>query len=474
MIIKSLIFSIFILSTHLLFSQVQIGWLGNILVNDTSWSPKGNYHTSVYPNFTSNNFSNGFSINEKSQIIPLLDVGAQYDGKFNFRTGVGFSIESLKTKRFYFRIGGLFGYQKQDSLFHSPGANVGNSLFCTPLIRLGYKAKKFFDAQIGYDKNFIGDGSRSLFLSDYGKPYPFARLNANFWHVNYSIYYQFLNESVDSKYKSKFAASHHVSWNATRWWNFSIFETVLFQPKDTMLVRGFDAEYLNPLVFYRPQEFSVGSSDNVILGASTSFKWNRNIIYGQFVIDDILVKEAFKRSGWWGNKLAWQIGWKSYLNYKSKLIKVRIESNCVRPYTFSHIHSLANYGNQNSPLAHPLGSNFGEILMEASTVFDKYYLKVFLSSGMFGINKDGKNYGSNIYTPYINRPYDIDCRIGQGIRNYFVVLNLHAAYNLLKEGNIYAFAETQFRYDSAIQGAKFKLIPIIGIRSYLWNDYRNY
>ena len=465
---------LFITLSKSICSQTQLDWLGNILVEDTSWSAKGNYHTSIYPSFKNDNSVNGFQISSKLQLVPLTDIGIQFDGNLNYRAAIGAAFELKNAKHFYYRIGGLIGYQEKDSLFDAKSKEINSNLYVNPLIRLGYKAKRFFDAQIGYDKNFIGDGNRSLFLSDYGKPYPFAKINANFWHVNYSILYQFYNEKVEDKNRSKFSATHHVSWNATRWWNFSIFETVMFQPRDTMLNRGFDVEYLNPIVFYRPQEFSIGSSDNVILGISSSYKWNRNMIYGQFVIDDILVKEAFKRSGWWGNKLAWQLGWKTYLKYKSKLIKLRIESNCVRPYTYSHANNLANYGNDNSVLAHPLGSNFGEILLDVSSQFDKFYFKVFISTGLFGFDKDDKNYGTNIYTPYINRPYDINCRIGQGKRNYFVLLNLHAAYNLLKEGNIYAFAETQFRYDSAVQGAKFKLIPTIGIRSYLWNDYRNY
>jgi len=46
-------------------------------------------------------------------------------------------------------------------------------------------ATKYIDIQFGYDKNFIGDGYRSLFLSDFGDSYLFLKLNTRIWKFNY-------------------------------------------------------------------------------------------------------------------------------------------------------------------------------------------------------------------------------------------------------------------------------------------------
>lgn len=48
-----------------------------------------------------------------------------------------------------------------------------------------FNAAKFIDFQIGYDKNFIGNGYRSLFLSDWGNSYLFAKINTKIWKLNY-------------------------------------------------------------------------------------------------------------------------------------------------------------------------------------------------------------------------------------------------------------------------------------------------
>src|SRR5690606_26487963 len=88
----------------------------------------------------------------------------------------------------------------------------------------------------------------------------------NFWRDNSS-------NPFDTKQDIfKFNSTHYLSWNITRYLNFSVFETVVFQGKDTLVNRGFDFNYINPVVFYRPVEYGLGSSDNVLLGANLSSK----------------------------------------------------------------------------------------------------------------------------------------------------------------------------------------------------------
>ena len=116
--------------------------------------------------------------------------------------------------------------------------------------RIAFQPHKYFNFQLGLDKNFIGEGCRSLFLSDYGKPYAFGKMQTHFWHLEYTILYQGLTEQYQNKTRLKFGSSHFLSWNVTSWLNINFFESVIFQAKDTLLQRGFDPEYLNPFVFF--------------------------------------------------------------------------------------------------------------------------------------------------------------------------------------------------------------------------------
>ena len=336
--------------------------------------------------------------------------------------------------------------------------------------RVSYTPNHIFNFQVGVDRNFIGEGSRSLFLSDYGKPYPFAQIRARFWHIEYLVMYQFFKENYNQSWQAKYGAMHYLSWNVVKWLNVGIFETVVFQPKDTLLNRGYELEYLNPVIFYRPQEYAIGSSDNVLLGASISAKWKGHALYGQLILDEFLLSEIRAKSGWWANKYGAQLGVKGRFTLKKEKFFYRVEGNAVRPYTYAHLNPLQNYANAGYTLAHPYGGNFGEILGELKWQKNNWMVKTFISYGIQGFDKDGKSYGGDVYQPYTNRPDNYDHEIGQGQKNNFFRNQWIVSYLLYGEYNI--FAEMNLRYDSAF--SRFSFLPMIGFRSNLWNDYRNY
>ena len=130
-----------------------------------------------------------------------------------------------------------------------------------------------------------------------------------------------------------------------------------------------------------------------------------------------------------------------------------------------------------APHSPPYGSSFAEVLTELNwrkTLNAKLRLRFFASFGVKGTNVDSLNYGSDIYESYINRPSDFGNYIGQGIKQTFFITNTRASYPILKEGRIHAFAELQTQYVKMDGFQKLSFLPMIGIRSYLWNDYRNY
>ena len=306
---------------------------------------------------------------------------------------------------------------------------------------------------------------------------PFGQIRAQFWHMEYSVNYQFLSENFMGQRQSKYMTSHYLSWNILPWLNLGVFEAVVFQPKDTLLNRGYDVEYLNPFVLFRPQEYSMGSSDNVIIGAALKASFKNLTIYSQLVLDEFLLSEIRARSGWWGNKFGAQIGVKGVVSAGEYFFDYRIEGNIVRPYTFSHLTPLQVYGHRGSVLAHPYGSNFAEILTElnwSKNINPKLKLRFFASFGVRGTNIDSLNYGSDIYESYINRSNDFGNYIGQGTKQTFFITNTRVSYPILKEGRIHVFAELQTQYIKMDGFKNLSVLPMIGVRSYLWNDYRNY
>ena len=48
-----------------------------------------------------------------------------------------------------------------------------------------FNAAKYIDVAFGYDRNFIGNGYRSLLLSDFSNNTLFLNLNTRIWKINY-------------------------------------------------------------------------------------------------------------------------------------------------------------------------------------------------------------------------------------------------------------------------------------------------
>ncbi|MBI3883125.1 MAG: hypothetical protein HY305_02640 [Sphingobacteriales bacterium] len=262
---------------------------------------------------------------------------------------------------------------------------------------ISFKAVKHIDVQFGYDKNFIGDGYRSLFLSDWGNSYLFLKLNTKVGIFNYQNLFMELTpqfvKGPDTLLSKKYAAMHHLSVNVTKWLNVGLFEGVIFGRKD-----HFDFQYLNPIIFYRHIEGTVGSPDNAVAG----FDYKANIahkfqLYGQILLDEFVFSKIKENKGWWANKWAWQAGVKYIDAFGIKNLDLQFESNRVRPFTYSHSNAVANYTHYNQPLAHPLGANFQEfIALGYYQPAPKWRINakiIYYKQGLDSLN--GANYGSD-------------------------------------------------------------------------------
>jgi Capsule assembly protein Wzi len=280
-----------------------------------------------------------------------------------------------------------------------------------------FNAAKFIDFQFGYDKNFIGNGYRSLFLSDWGNSYLFAKINTRVWKFNYQTLFMELMPSFekrgDTLLDRKYAAMHHLSMNVTKWLNIGLFEGVVFGRRNR-----FDFQYLNPVIFYRHIEGSLGSKDNAVAGID--FKANlahRVQLYGQLLLDEFILSEIRSNRGFWANKWGVQAGLKYIDAFGVRNLDVQLESNRVRPYTYSHTDSTANYTHYNQPLAHPLGSNFQEFIgivrYQPSPKWYLYGRAIYYNQGLDSLN--GVNRGADPFRANVDgRNTDIGFKLGSG------------------------------------------------------------
>jgi hypothetical protein len=268
-----------------------------------------------------------------------------------------------------------------------------------------FNAAKFIDISFGYDRNFIGSGYRSLFLSDFSAPATFLRLNTRIWKFNYQNLFMELNSAQrlngDQLLPKKYAAMHHLDLGVTKWLNVGLFEGIVFGRTN-----HFEFGYLIPVIFYRSLEQQNGSFDNSVAGID--FKANvarRFQFYGQLLLDEFKLSEVKSNRGWWANKFGFQLGAKYIDAFNIRNLDLQVEVNRVRPFTYSHNDSVANYTHYNQPLAHPLGANFQEFIGTARYQPAPKWLLYGKAIYYFqGLDTALTSFGGNIFLP--NRPID--------------------------------------------------------------------
>lgn len=345
---------------------------------------------------------------------------------------------------------------------------------------ISYSPSKYFNFQLGRGKNFIGEGYRSLILSDVANFYDYLKVTTSFWKVKYVNLFSRMkdfsgNYELPGSGRDKYTSMHYLSWNVSKRLNVGLFEAIVWQSEDSLTQRGFDIYYLNPIIFYRPVEFSLGSPDNALIGASASFKLSRSIkFYGQLMLDEFLLKEIRASRGWWANKQAAQLGMRYYNAFKIKGLMLNGEFNYIRPFTYSHALISQNYGHSKSSLAHPLGANLREVILGAHYCKKDWYLETRISYVEKGLNKmPDLNEGGDIFRPVtdVSNIREFGNRTGQGLLTKMIFARLKVSRRIARRNNLRLQLEIQHYSASNSRASNNNTFFQVGIKSNMFNDY---
>ncbi|HVY74917.1 MAG TPA: hypothetical protein VG890_08820, partial [Puia sp.] len=141
------------------------------------------------------------------------------------------------------------------------------------------------------------------------------------------------------------------------------------------------------------------------------------------------------------NKQGFQFGVKYIDAFNVKNLDFQLETNMVRPYTYSHSDTVSNYSHYNQPLAHPLGANFIEFIGIAKyQPTYKWNMELKCIYYRQGLDSGGVNYGGNIFLNYNTRPADYGVTLPYGVAANCLNTSAYVSYqwkeNLFLEGTI--------------------------------------
>ncbi len=435
--------------------------------------------------------------------LPDVTVGRDFSGKkttwLNTR---GYQIGGTIGTKFSFYTS---GYENQavfpdyvnkyinrtssSSVFIVPGQSYDRSYgkrtsdwsYVTAL--LSYTPAKYLNIALGQDKTFIGDGYRSVLLSDFASNYPFLKLTATLGDVRYMVMWAYMQDPLAQKFsyedsnRRKWGVFHYLDWSVNNKLSLGFYDSVIWAEKDNQgNKRGFDFNYVNPFVFLRPLEANSGSGDNALIGFTGKYKFvDKAAVYGQFALDEYEAKNFFSSNGSSRNKYAWQLGLRGAELLAVKHLNYLLEVNNAKPYTYSETSSIINYSQNTEPLAHPFGANFREVVGILNYSIGRFNFYGQAEFGHYGLDPTlTDDYGKDIFKPYTDASKTLGNYTGQGITTNLYYGEGRVSYILNPKYNLRLEIGGVLRQEKNYLNTNNTTMFTVGLRSSFRNLYYDF
>lgn len=294
---------------------------------------------------------------------------------------------------------------------------------------VSYQPCKKVNVQLGHGKQKIGNGYRSLLLSDNAFNYPYVRITSEWLKnkIQYSnIYAVLMNlETGGAKtpphteplFQKKAMAVQYLSYNLTKRINLGLFQGMIWNAADSSNKQHLEWQYFNPLIFSNLGFYGLNHKNNILIGINVNVKITNKInIYGQMMADDL---SNTKNTG---NAAGYQVGINYFDAFKLKNLSLQAEYNDVSEGSYTN--PITSYSNQsfshyNQYLTYTPG--YGkEFVALADYKYKRFFANVKLNIQWFTLNSYAL-YNNSLqrlqfgYT--INPAYNFNVSISYNSRN---------------------------------------------------------
>ncbi len=266
-----------------------------------------------------------------------------------------------------------------------------------------FSPTKWLTAQLGHGRHFIGEGYRSLLLSDNALVYPYLRISLRYkqwqWTMMRSQFSDFGKPTQTEKvwhyeyHYRRYASSNYISYKPHKKIEIGLYEATMWQSTDTISnTDKLETAYYAPVPLLHTAMNGLNGKHNVLLGLNLKIDLPEKLqFYTQFMVDDVNFKQSVR------DKYGFQAGLKYWDVARLNNLYLQTEFNYVRPFAYAHNDPRANWTHSNQPLAHPLGANFSEVLVIGRYQWRDIQLYGKVSYATTGTDPENEHWGSNIY-----------------------------------------------------------------------------
>lgn len=227
----------------------------------------------------------------------------------------------------------------------------------------------------GNNPQFIGDGHRSLLLSDNSFAAPYLRLD---WKINSKLNFTYyrsrlinllrrnLSSSAEAYYESKGHSVNYFTYKPNDKMSFSLFEGSIWNRGDSITSTTSHPLYYNPIPFVSSLILDGENEVVSLLGINANYQLgNNHRVYGQVAMND-----------WNTTKIGYQLGYRGYNLFGLNDFMLQVEFNDVPTKMYEASNPRLNYSHFNLPLAHSKGSGFRELILRANYEYKHWFIDV--------------------------------------------------------------------------------------------------
>ncbi|MGJ8661975.1 MAG: hypothetical protein ACSHXL_08050 [Bacteroidota bacterium] len=323
---------------------------------------------------------------------------------------------------------------------------------------LVYAPTKYLRFMAGNNTNFVGEGYRSLFLSDNSVPSTYARADMTFakrfdYTMMRSKQFNLLRRpiytTVEAYYEAKLYSSQFLNFRASDKLSISLFEGSYWNVGDSISSKKVNAGYFIPLPYVGGLLANNTNEVSTLSGLQMSYIPIPQIrLYGQLAL-----------TNWNTKSIGSQVGMRYYTPFGLKEGLIQLEYNNVPKRLYVSDNSRLNYSASNLPSAHPKGNGFQEFIFRFNYSKKRWYADV--KSVLYQL----KNYEA---TNLIASNYNLTTQSGSIFHQQTEI-----GYRFNKKVNLELFVQSLYR-TSSIDGQRTTNAIYFGLRTGLTNHYNDF
>jgi len=350
---------------------------------------------------------------------------------------------------------------------------------------ISYSPNSIFNIQLGHGKHFVGDGYRSLLLSDNAFNYPFARITTTYKNIQYTnLYTSFMNltnggvktpSGVERLFQKKVGSFQLLSMNFFKRLQLGIFQGMIWEAADSTNRQHVEFNTFNPIIGVNTAVYGLHNKHNILLGATLKLKiTNTFSLYGQYMLDDMYQSNNL---GAVRKKYGYQIGLKYFDLFTIRNLHLQLEYNNVRPYAYAATNTYQSYTHYNQALAHPLGANFYEAVGFINYRIRDFFIQLKGNYAVKGNDSLTFNYGGNIFKADNVFPAAQDMnaiQTTQGVKTTIMYQDIQLGYLVNPSTNFNIVLGFTNRTEQTVKATKQTQFVYFGIRTSLANFYYDF